>query len=154
MSICVYGRIKGKKISAEGLEKIIKKFHFFHNDLKMEMDRRCITYEDIKDDTEIISFVNEKKFPYNIYDSSIAGDYEYAQLLIFDIRKDRALKDEYEKIICFCIYLEEEINSDILITSDIHNDICFLTERNIIWSDIFPFKFDIRDFKAENIKII
>lgn len=143
-----------KKISFEILEKVIKNSGFFRNDFKIETNRKCITYEDIKDDTEIISFVNKKTFPYNIYDSNIVGEYEYTQLLIFDIRKDLALKNEYRKIICFCIYLGNEINSDMLITSDVYDDICLLEKRNIIWSDTFPFKYDIVDFKVEDMKLI
>lgn len=153
MSICVYCRVKERKISTQILEKVIKKFRFFHNDFKIETDRECITYEDMKDDAEIISFVNKRDFPYNIYDSSIVGDYEHAQLLVFDIRKDRAVKDEYEKIICFCISLGKEINSDILISSDVYDDICLMAERKIIWSDTYPYQYDIEDGEAEDMKL-
>ena len=30
--------------------------------------------------------------------------------------------------------IKEKINSDILITSDVHNDICLLQDKEIIWS--------------------
>lgn len=93
--------------------------------------------------------MNERTFPYNIYESSITGDYEYAQLLVFDIKKERALKEEYEKVICFCDHLRKEINSEMLLTSDIYDDICLLEERNIIWSHTFPFRYDTGDLKLE-----
>lgn len=41
-----------------------------------------------------------------------------------------------------------------LITSDVYDDICLLEKRNIIWSDTFPFKYDIVDFKVEDMKLI
>ena len=149
MSICIYSRVKGKKINVEILEKVIEDLGFFSNGSVKEIGRTCISYEDIKDDTEIISFVNERTFPYNIYESSITGDYEYAQLLVFDIKKERALKEEYEKVICFCDHLRKEINSEMLLTSDIYDDICLLEERNIIWSHTFPFRYDTGDLKLE-----
>lgn len=145
MSICVYCRVKEKRITPEILEKVIRSFRFFQNDFIKEINSRCIVYEDIKDDVEIVSFISEKNFPYNIYDSNIMGEYKYTQLLVFDIRKDRALKDEYEKIIRFCVHLKKETNSEMLLTSDVYDDICFLEGKNVIWSETFPSKFDIKD---------
>lgn len=42
------------------------------------------------------------------------------QLIIFDIKKDKALKDKYIKIVDFFIYLSQESGSDILVTSEIY----------------------------------
>ena len=40
----------------------------------------------------------------------------------------------YKEIICFCICLRETIDSDILVTSDTHDEIYLLKEKEIIWS--------------------
>ena len=37
--------------------------------------------------------------------------------------------------------MKGEIDSDILITSDVHNDICLLTENEIIWSESLSFDY-------------
>ena len=70
-----------------------------------------------------------------MYDSNIINDeFEYVQLIIFDIKKEEATIDTYKEIISFCIYLNGKIDSDILITSDAHDDICLLKGKEIIWS--------------------
>ena len=86
--------------------------------------------------------MSEKKPPYNVYDSNIIGnEYEYVQLILFDLEKENASIDEYKKIIAFFIYIKEKIDSDILVTSDIHDDICLLVENEVIWSKHLPFNY-------------
>ena len=86
--------------------------------------------------------MNEKKAPYNVYDSGIIGEeFEYAQLILFDIKKENASVDKYKEIIRFFLCLKEKINSDILVTSDVHNDICLLQDEVIIWSQELPFDY-------------
>ena len=70
-----------------------------------------------------------------MYDSNIINDeFEYAQLILFAIKKEEASIDIYKDIICFCIYLRGKIDSDILVTSEVHDDICLLKGKEIIWS--------------------
>lgn len=45
----------------------------------------------------------------------------------------------YKLIIEFCKYLKTKIESDILVTSDVHNDICLLKEKEMIWSEDISF---------------
>ena len=120
-------------------EDLLERFladYYSGSDIIREKNRNCVTYEIVNsEDDVIISFINEKKTPYNVYDSNIIGDeFEYIQLILFDIKKEEASIDKYKKIIRFLIYLKEKINSDILITSDVHNDICLLQDKEIIWS--------------------
>lgn len=49
--------------------------------------------------------------------------------------------DKYKEIIRFFLCLKEKINSDILVTSDVHNDICLLQDEVIIWSQELPFDY-------------
>ena len=64
----------------------------------------------------------------------INDGFEYMQLIIFDILKDTCSIDDYKDIIRFCIYLQDETDCKILITSDAHDEICFLANRKVVWS--------------------
>ena len=143
MSICVYGRIKRKCMDEDLLERFLADYYSSGSDIIREKNGNCVTYEIVNsEDDVIISFINEKKTPYNVYDSSIIGDeFEYVQLILFDLKKEKASIDKYKKIIRFLIYLKEIINSDILITSDVHNDICLLQDKEIIWSQEFSLNY-------------
>lgn len=136
MSVCVYGRINKKCINEDLLEKIITEYFSFSDNVVRLMNKESVTYEGINDCNKIIvTFVNEKKPPYNVYDSAIYdGEYEYMQLIIFDIKKEESYIDEYKKIIDFCIYIRDKIEGDILVTSDVYDEICLLKEKKIIWS--------------------
>ncbi|MDE7253469.1 MAG: hypothetical protein K2O32_11075 [Acetatifactor sp.] len=136
MSICVCGRIKRKCMDEDLLERFLSDYYSSGSDIIQENNGSCVTYKIVNsEDDVIISFINEKKAPYNVYDSNIIGDeFEYVQLILFDIKKEEATKDKYTKIIRFLIYLKAKINSDILITSDVHNDMCLLKDKEIIWS--------------------
>ena len=76
----------------------------------------------------------------------------WGQHFIFNIEKEQASKDRYEKIIGFCICLRRQVNSDMLLTSDVYDDICLLEENNIVWSNTFPFKNDVQSYKTKHIE--
>lgn len=140
MSICVYARINKRCIDADLLEKIIINFFSPESNIIKQNSNEGVIYENISNKNEIIiSFVSEKKAPYNVYDSSIINDdFKYIQLIIFDIKKEEASIDKYKEIINFCIYLKEKIEGDILITTDVHDEICLLKKQKIIWSQNSP----------------
>lgn len=136
MAICVYGRIKRKCIDEDFLERILGEFFSPKSDIIRKNNEKCVTYEGVSSENKVsISFVSEKKPPYNVYDSNIINDeFEYVQLILFDIKKEEASIDVYKEIINFCIYLKGEIDSDILVTSDVDDEICLLKGKEIIWS--------------------
>jgi len=85
--------------------------------------------------------MNEKKFPYNVFDSEITNDeFEYNQLVAFDINKESATLENIQFILNFFIYIKKQVNSQILVTSDVHNDICLLRNEEIIYSKYFSIK--------------
>lgn len=130
MSICMYARINSKCINEEVLKENV--INFFGNEVIIQENRNYVIYENNK---VIISFISEKKTPYNVYDSCICnGEFEYSQLIVFDIKKEDATIDEYKKIVDFCIYYKERVEGDVLITSDVHDEICLLRGEDIIWS--------------------
>lgn len=141
MSICVCARVNGKCLDEKLLEKVMVEFFPSKNSFTKEAGKKCVTYVGITDENEItLSFVSEKNPPSNIYDSSIInGEYEFTQLLFFDVNKENATIDTYKMIIEFCKYLKTKIESDILVTSDVHNDICLLKEQEMIWSEDISF---------------
>lgn len=143
MSICVYGRIKQKCMDEELLERLLADYYSLGNNIIRESNKNCVTYKFVNSEEDvIISFMNEKKAPYNVYDSSIIGDeFEYVQLILFDVKKENASVDKYKEIIRFLLCLKEKINSDILITSDVHNDICLLQAEETIWSRELSFDY-------------
>ena len=55
------------------------------------------------------------------------------------ITDENAIIDTYKIIIEFCKYLKTKMGSDILVTSDVHNDICLLREQEIIWAQGISF---------------
>ena len=85
----------------------------------------CIT-EEILDRMIVSFFISD--------DNMINDGFEYMQLIIFDILKDTCSIDDYKDIIRFCIYLQDETDCKILITSDAHDEICFLANRKVVWS--------------------
>lgn len=136
MAICVYGRIKRKCIDEDLLEGILVEFFSLKSDFIRKKSEKCVIYEGITSENKVtISFISEKRPPYNVYDSNIINDeFEYVQLLLFDIKKEKASIDTYKEVISFCIRLKDKVDSDILVTSDVHDDICLLKGNEIIWS--------------------
>lgn len=136
MSISVYGRINRKCIDEYLLEQLLNGYFLPNDNIVKKNNKEYVSYEGIFDNNKvIIYFVSDKKYPYNIYESNIINDkFEYEQLIIFDIEKEYATVDIYTKIINFCIYLNRKIKCDLLVTSDVHDEICLLKKQNIIWS--------------------
>lgn len=141
MSINMCGRVNKNCINEKLLEKVMVEFFSPKSALSKQICNNCVTYEGITDENKvIISFVSKKSPPYNIYDSNIVnGEYEFTQLLLFEINKQDAIIDTYKNIIEFRIYLRTKIQSDILITSEVHDDICLLKKQEIIWAQNCPF---------------
>lgn len=76
-----------------------------------------------------------KKAPFDIWDSDILDrEYEYSQVIIFDLHKEIDYIEAYKSIIDFFIFLNKQIESAILVTSDAHNDICYI-DQDIQWSE-------------------
>lgn len=143
MSISVYARIKEKRVDTDLLKKAIMDFFQPEKDIFVQSGANCVKYEGIREkNTIVIFFVSDKKPPYNIYDSSIInGEFAYTQSITFDIDKEDVSVDRFAEIINFCIYLNGEIKSEILVTSDVHNDICLVKAGEILWSQALSFDY-------------
>lgn len=122
------------------LEGFLVEFFSPKNNIIRKKNEKCIVYEGVSNENKVsISFISEKKPPYNVYDSNIINDeFKYIQLIIFEIEKEKATIDNYKEIINFFIYLIEKIDSDLLVTSDVHDDVCLLKGGEVIWSNQYP----------------
>ena len=143
MSLDACGRIKTKCIDEDFLEENLIAFFSPKSDIIRSYNEKYVIYDGMYSENKVtVFFKNEATPPYNVYDSNIINDeFEYAQLILFAIKKEEASIDIYRDIICFCIYLKGKIDSDILVTSEVHDDICLLKGKEIIWSKDLSFDY-------------
>lgn len=135
MSVDITAKIGENVFSAN----IIKQFlcDFFDrpvNTEKIDTNKYKFTcfYEN---DDIILFFIDNCKYHY--WDSIIlTKEYPYLQSLIFNISKNSDLTKNFEIIFKFLIELQKTYNGEILITSNIHNEICYInTDSKVIWSN-------------------
>lgn len=50
-------------------------------------------------------------------------------------RNNNVSVDVIRMVVDFCIYLRRHIECDILVTSDMHDEICLLKNQTIIWNE-------------------
>lgn len=136
MSITFCAHLHKKCLDEKALYNMICAYFAPTNQIAQEKRERCIFYNGFDKDNAIdIAFVEQTNYPYNIWESDILNqDFSYAQEIIFGIAKEKYSIDTYQKIIDFCIFLKNQIDTAILLTSDVHNDICFLDKKGIILS--------------------
>ena len=137
MSICMYARVKKEAINDESLKKYLEEFFMPIGNIIIQKDENCVTYDKIyENDNVVVSFIRKKTPPYNIYDSCLCNsEFEYTQLIIFDINKEYAHINTYNKIIDFCSFLNKKCKTDILITSDVYEEICLIGNKDTLWSN-------------------
>lgn len=105
MSLCIYGRIEKEIFDENTLEPFINEY--FSKNCEIIKKDNGKAYEIKKgENSTILSFISEKKYPYNVYESDIAkGEFEYRQLLIFNLEKEAASAKAYTEIIDFFGFL-------------------------------------------------
>lgn len=137
MSISVYGRINTKCLNNQIVIEDIDKYFINVNESKIEYVERGLSVEGLIGDVVTLQYINDVKGPYNSYYSSIINEeFEYCQLLIFDIEKEEATKDIFERIVDYLIHLGSIIDSEILVTSEVHDEICLIKKDEIRVSDV------------------
>ena len=149
MSISVYGKIKQKKWIIICLKRSIADFFLADGATKFKYNDGVFYYEG-KDFAFDIFFIEDEEPPFNVWDSAILNDeFEYAQTIMYDLYKeiDRVEEIDYEgvyrSIIEFFIFLNKKIESTILVTSDPHNDICYI-DKDIRWSESWLNIYEVR----------
>ena len=135
MSICFCANLQQKCLNQELLYQILSEYWSEYQILQQQ-EERCIFYKGMENGIAGIAFIEQKTYPYSIYISDILGkEYHIAQSILFLIDKMQYSIDTYQKIIDFCIFLKSKINSNLLLISDVHNEICFLNKNGILWAE-------------------
>lgn len=136
MSICVCGRIQRKCLDEDSLEKFLVGYFSPNGSVVREIGEKCVTYEGLNGESIIsASFVREEAPPYNVYESAILkGEFEHAQSVTFDLKKEEATMEAFQKIILFFVWLVQRTDSDVLVTSDVHDELCLVRKTEILWS--------------------
>lgn len=88
-----------------------------------------------ENDDIILFFIDNCKLCY--WDSVILNkEYTYQQSLIFDISKFSDINRNYETVLRFIIELQKTRNCEMLVTSSIHDEICYINiESKVIWAN-------------------
>lgn len=135
MSVDIAAKIEKKFFSVDIIKKSL--CNFFEctvNIDRMDQDKYKFTcfYEN---DDIILFFIDNCKYHY--WDSIIlTKEYPYLQSLIFNISKNSDLAKNFEIVFKFLIELQKTCNGEILITSNIHDEICYINiDSKVIWSN-------------------
>lgn len=155
MSLSMCTRIKDKCINKKQFEDLLVRF-FIHASTEKSEDGECVTYSGYYSRYGfIISFIEQKKGPYNIYDSEILDDeYKYNQSIIFDIDKNKDISAIYNIILEFCCFIHQNVETDFLITSDSHGELCLIkTPENELYYRYYDF-IDKEIFEKYHLKSI
>ena len=134
MSIDVSAKIQKNFINVKDIELYIKDFFLVIENLNKQSLGNVTMFSDFYNDNKIIIYFTENENA--VYNSLFFKDeFKYSQSLLFDIKKDNISTKEFVTIINFCKYIRKRINSDILITSNVHDEICIVKINEIIFSD-------------------
>lgn len=134
MALEISVRIKELIFSEEIIKECIEDF-WQNENIEIENIGNDISKVDDMYDTEgfIIYLIKKKEYPYNIYDSEIyKGEYQYSQVLSFDINKNEDLNKIYNTIMKFIIYLYGKYQMQMLVTTDFSEEICYFEKEEII----------------------
>lgn len=135
MSVDITAKIGENVFSAN----IIKQFlcDFFDRPVNTEkIDTNKYKFTCFYENDDIILFlIDNNKYQY--WDSVILNkDFPYLQSLIFDISKFSNLNKNFETILRFLIELQMTSICEVLVTSSIHDEICYINiDSKVIWSN-------------------
>ena len=136
MSLEMSLRIKKKIITKSEFEYSVKKF--FNNKELNAVNNYIygISIHDFYNSYGIIfTLIEDKKPPYNIYDSElIKGEYEYSQVLSFEIDKTRELNIIYDTIFKYVLNMVKKFHLEALLTSDFSEDICLFQTDEVYYN--------------------
>lgn len=140
MSLWMYARMNRNNLDSKLVEKMLKDFFPDTREFVRNIDetavRTVIRYQGVSSKLEKVLFVTELKQSYNAYESNLnSEDFQYEQELIFCLDKTKVSVDVIRMVVDFCIYLRRHIECDILVTSDMHDEICLLKNQTIIWNE-------------------
>ena len=78
--------------------------------------------------------INQK----GVYESELIGkDYTYCQNLILSLDKESMEKETIASVVSFLLHIAEERMTEMLITSDIYDEICYICNGDKEWEQTF-----------------
>lgn len=134
MSVDIAAKIEKKYFSADIIKNSL--CDFFECTVNIDrIDQSKYKFTCFYENDDIILFFVDY-CSYHYWDSVIlTKEYPYLQSLIFNISKHSDLTKNFETVFKFLMELQKTYNGELLITSDIHNEICYITDSKVIWSD-------------------
>lgn len=135
MSVDITAKIGKKLFSVDIIKKSL--CNFFKCTVNIDrMDQNKYKFTCFYENDDIILFfIDNNKYQY--WDSVILNkDFSYLQSLIFDISKFSDLNKNFETILRFLIELQMTSTCEVLVTSSIHDEICYINiDSKVIWSN-------------------
>ena len=135
MSVDIAAKIREKIFSVDNIKKSLCNFFKCTVNIdRMEQNKYKFTCFYENDDIILFLIDNNK---YQSWDSVILNkDFPYLQSLIFDISKFSNLNKNFETILRFLIELQMTSICEVLVTSSIHDEICYINiDSKVIWSN-------------------
>lgn len=135
MSVDITAKIGKKLFSVDIIKKSL--CNFFKCTVNIDrMDQNKYKFTCFYENDDIILFFIDN-CKYHYWDSIILNkDFPYLQSLIFDISKFSNLNKNFETILRFLIELQMTSACEVLVTSSIHDEICYINiDSKVIWSN-------------------
>ena len=136
LSIDVAAKFENKILSTDTINKSL--CNFFNCTAKMDkIGEDRYKFSCFYENDDIILFFADSS-DYSCRDSTILkSEYRYLQSLIFDISKfSEDLNKNFKIVLNYLFALQKLCNSSVLITSTVHNEICYIdAESKVILSN-------------------
>ncbi len=125
VSIDIAAKFENKIFSTDTINKSL--CNFFNCTAKMDkIDENKYRFSCFYENDDIILFFIDSSY-YRYWDSIILkSKYCYLQSLIFDISKLSDLSKNFKIVLNYLLALQKLCNSSVLITSTIHDEICYI----------------------------
>lgn len=136
MSVEISAKIKKDVFSVNIIKKSLS--DYFNSPAKVdEIGENSYKFTHFYENDDIILFFIYYNNDHHYWDSLILKtEYSYCQSLVFDVSKFSDLSDNFKIVFEFLLELQKTYNSDMLITSNIHDEICYIDiDSKKIWSN-------------------
>lgn len=124
MSVEISAKIKKDVFSVNIIKKSLS--DFFNSLVKVDkIGEYSYKFTHFYENDDIILFFKYYNNDHHYWDSLILKtEYSFCQVLVFDVSKFSDIADNFKIVFEFLLKLQKTYNSDILITSNIHDEIC------------------------------
>lgn len=138
MPINIAAHIGKSAFTQEVFTDLLNTF-FKCNAVKEILNSGIVRYTNISADDEIIGYFSEKLMPpSNCWESNLLNsDYIFSQSICFSVSKSSDIDKKFKIVFEFLIFLEKKFPFEMLLISDVHDDICYTDENlNFKWTGV------------------